>query len=92
MRKSKITTKSPLKIMAFYLLLSVVFLCGCSKGEHHAPIIVAKSYQTFLGGDMPKGICRYYVKEWENVDALEFQDSCGMYNVGDTLLGGKKYY
>mgnify|MGYP001591518097 CR=1 FL=1 len=33
MKNSKITTKAPLKIMAFYLLLSAVLLLGCGETE-----------------------------------------------------------
>lgn len=89
MRNFKLTTKPAI---AAIFMLSVVFLCGCGKGDHQEPVIIAKSYTTFWGSAMPQGICRYWVKEWENVDAQEFQDSCGMYNVGDTLRGGKKHY
>lgn len=88
MIKLNLTTKA----LAFAkVMLVAVFLCGCSRGERGAKVIVTKSYGTFMGNPMPKGLCRYYYREWSGMaEAQEFTDSCGRYNIGDTIVGSKK--
>jgi hypothetical protein len=72
------------------LLLVAVILCGCDKGEKHPPVICSKSYSTYGGSDMPKGLCRYFYSEYDSFyEWTEFTDSCGKYNVSDTLVGRK---
>lgn len=74
---------------ASVLLVAVIF-CGCS-GERGEKVIVTKSYTTYMGSPMPKGLCRYWYRERSGfAGTQEFTDSCGKYNIGDTIVGSKK--
>ena len=70
--------------MKYILILITVVLFSC-KGQRHQKVVVDKSYRTFMGNKMPNCICRYYYKEYENIKAQEFEDSCYKYNIGDTI-------
>jgi hypothetical protein len=65
------------------LLIASVFIIGCGeKPKIKNGTIISKSYFTQMSNDMPKGICRYAY--WYG-EALEFNDSCNKYFIGDTI-------
>ena len=49
--------------------------------QHRDSTIVSKSYSTYTGYPLPKGICRFVYDNYGH----EFQDSCHFYQVGDTI-------
>jgi hypothetical protein len=75
------------------LMLAAVIFCGCQGEPIKEPTITLKLYTGFWGGEMPKGICWFGYKKYENGETVTFQDSCHVYNLGDKLIpkGKNKY-
>jgi hypothetical protein len=74
--------------MKYLLIALVIAAVGCqskAEKERYRPIrvgdvISGKSYRNEWGNDkMPKGICRFFVR------SRDFEDSCHLYNIGDTI-------
>jgi hypothetical protein len=82
--KYKTMKKSITNVSHFlYALLATVLLYGCSN-NNEPKIIVQKSYTTFVGTAMPKGICRFGYEDG-SFGVTETQEKCDCYNVGDTI-------
>ena len=56
----------------------IACVVGCNRNpDYH---IYWKSYNTYMGDNLPPCICRFgYGLQYE------FQDSCNKYNIGDTI-------
>ncbi len=66
------------------IILSII-LTGCNGAKIKNPKICYKSYTNFWDNPMPKGICWFGYKEYENGDYVRFNDSCSFYKVGDPI-------
>ncbi len=55
------------------LLIIVVILYGCD-GKKVTPTIVNKKYTNFWGNQLPKCICEFAYKDYENGDYKYFED------------------
>jgi len=78
-------------IIACLLLCTVIF-CGACNSRTHKPAIVSKCYETITNNPMPKELCRYFYRTSTSsfASCTEFTDSCGKYNIGDTIVGSSK--
>ena len=69
-----------------YIFL-LIFIVGCSTPPyHHKPVITSKYLLDFNGNPLPKGFCRYWYSVEGNT-SIEFMDSVGKYDIGDTIVG-----
>lgn len=76
-------------IILLILIAAILILINlsCDQRKKHKPVIIYKSCYTFTGKELPKGLFRYGYKtrmdSWQ--EPVEFIDSEGKYNIGDTI-------
>jgi hypothetical protein len=66
-------------------VIAIVILFTSCSGYEIQPVIVYKSYHTFTGKQMPRGLCRYAYKRMSNGNSIEFEDSCNKYEIGSII-------
>ena len=72
------------------LLLLALLLGACmQRSPYHKPVIRTIKVTDFYGNPIPNGYCRYFYQRCESCDWVEFDDVCGKYEIGDTLITKK---
>jgi len=71
----------------------ILFACfSCAEPIDHPPVVMYKSHLTEMNNPLPACLCRYYYKQSNAIMAAiySFNDSCGKYNIGDTIIGRRR--
>jgi hypothetical protein len=66
-----------MKPLLLICLLAIV--AGCRKEQTGRPIIIQKFYSE------DKSYCTYYYNGYNFIDAVQFEESCDKYQIGDTI-------
>lgn len=73
------------------LFAALIFLlASCHVCKESPPVIVWKSYSTYMNNKLPDCICRYGYTVNRGFSVQEFDDSCWKYNVRDTIKSSIK--